>query len=261
MKTITTLLFAALLGGSASAADAPTAAEIAARLSALQQNGSTYVRLQLSVKQASGPVKPKLDLQIKSRHTATATDVVYQVLWPKDRKGEAVLMRKQAGAAASGSLYTPPDKMSAALLLQPVFNSDLCYGDLVENSFAWEQQAIIGSEEVDGVTCTILESKPGKAAHSIYGSTKTWVDTRRMVPLRVEKYATSGTLVRRIDTTRVTTDDDGHHVVANLLARRPGQATTTELEGTKIRRGVVYAEHDFTTEGMKELTAPRAAAP
>jgi len=32
---------------------------------------------------------------------------------------------------------------------------------------------------------------------------RSWIDVRRLLPLRVEKYASSGQLLRRIDTTRV----------------------------------------------------------
>lgn len=265
MNSLSNSLLAALLVSCASAADAPpalSAKDLAARLSALQRNGSTYVRLQMEVKQA-GAVRQKLQLQIKSRRTAAAADVVYQVLWPKERKGEAFLVSKSAGESAAGSLLTLPDKLgalNAPQMKQSVFDSDLCFEDLVDDACAWEHQSIIGTEIVNGISCQILESKSGKTAHSSYGSVRTWVDVRRLVPLRVEKYSAGGTLLRRIDTTRVSTDDDGHHIPANILIRRPGQDTTTELEGSRLKLRVTYADREFTPEGLKDLTAPRSAA-
>jgi hypothetical protein len=80
-----------------------------------------------------------------------------------------------------------------------------------------------------------------------------------MVPLRVEKYSASGQLLHRIDTTRVITDDDGNKIPANLIVSRPGQDSITELEGSRITHGVIYADLEFTPGGLKEVTAPRSA--
>src|ERR1700675_8436 len=76
------------------AAESPspiTANDLAFRLSALRQDGASYVRLRMEIK---GATKETLQLQIKERRTKSASEVVYQVLYPKERKGESVLLRK-----------------------------------------------------------------------------------------------------------------------------------------------------------------------
>ncbi len=84
--------------------EAPVSArELADSLSA-RQEGTTYVRLRLEIKQPDGASKGALQVQIKERRTKSSTDAVYQVLWPKERKGEAVLLHKSGGCAPSGSL-------------------------------------------------------------------------------------------------------------------------------------------------------------
>ena len=86
------LALALLLRSHAAEAPAPaSAADLASRLSALYQNGSTYVRARMEIQ---GATKETLQLQIKQRRTKTSTDILYQVLFPKDRKGESVLLRK-----------------------------------------------------------------------------------------------------------------------------------------------------------------------
>ena len=75
---------------------AVSAKDLAAGLSALQ-DGASYVRLRLEVKQPADTTKIALQLQIKERRTKSATDLVYQMLWPKERKGEAVLLHKDGG--------------------------------------------------------------------------------------------------------------------------------------------------------------------
>ena len=98
---------------SGAADPAPTvtisAKDLAANLSSLQ-DGASYVRLRLEVKQPADTTKISLQFQIKERRTRTATDLVYQVLWPKERKGEAVLLHKADGSPPAGSLFIPPDK-------------------------------------------------------------------------------------------------------------------------------------------------------
>ena len=98
--------------------------------------------------------------------------------------------------------------------------------------------------------CPILESKPGKDERSIYGSVRSWIDVRRLVPLRVEKYASSGQLLRRIDTTRVVADA-GHPIPADLTVSGARPDSSTLLDGSRIRHNVTYTDRDFTIEGLK----------
>jgi hypothetical protein len=239
-----------------------SAKDLAASLSALQ-DGASYVRLRLEVKQPTDTTKIALQLQIKERRTPTAADVVYQVLWPKERKGEAVLLQKADGSPPTGSLFIPPDKprpLKASQMTESLFDSDLSYEDVIENFFGWENQAIVRTEILNGVSCLILESKPGKAQASSYASVRSWIDSRRRVPLRVEKYLPSGQLARRIDTTRVATDDKGRSIPADLTVRGPREDSVTDLDGSRIRHDVTFTDREFTPEGLTQVLAPPSAA-
>ena len=263
-QTITRLTVIALLAGSAGAAETPaamTAKDLAAKLGALQQDGSSYVRLTLDVTVPGSP-KIALQLQIKQRRSATSTEVIYQVMWPKARAGEAVLLRQTGGQEASGACFTPPATvrpLTAPQLKEPLFGSDLTCADVLENFFAWQHQSFAGTEVVDRISCQILESKPGNGQRSTYGSVRTWVDLRRMVPMRIEKYLPSGTLARRITTTRVATDDRQRRIPADLTVSGVRAGSATELSGSRINHGVSYANGTFTAEGCKDLSVPRAS--
>jgi hypothetical protein len=252
----------ALLTSSSGAADAEpatiSAKDLAASLSALQ-DGASYVRLRLQVKQPIDTTKIALQLQIKERRTTTAADVVYQVLWPKERKGEAVLLHKADGSPPTGSLFIPPDKphpLKASQMTEALFGSDLSYQDVIENFFGWENQTIVGAEVLNGVSCLILESTPDKRDPSSYARVRSWIDSRRRVPLRVEKYLPSGQLARRIDTTRVATDDKGRSIPADLTVRGPREDSVTDLDGSRIRHDVAFTDREFTPEGLTEVLAP-----
>lgn len=248
----------ASISGGLVAADAPaaslSAADLAAKLNADRLDGTSSVRLRMEINGGGS-----IQIQTKERRSASGTDIVYQILFPKERKGESVLLRKAAGKPASGVTYLPPDtvkNLDAGQLKDGVFGSDLSHEDLIENFFAWGQQSVGGTEEIGRVSCQILESKPGKADRSSYASVKSWIDTRRMVPLRVEKYNSSGSLIVRIETTNVEKDDLGRHLPASLTITRAGKGSTV-LEGSRIRHGVALTDADFTPEGLKTLAVPK----
>ena len=249
----------------ASAASAQTttasAKDLAAALSATE-NGMAYVRLRMEVKGSSGASKGVLQLQIKQRRSSSRGDVVCQVLWPQEEKGQGVLLH-QGDGRLSGTLFSPPDKvqsLAGSQLKDSFFGTDLSYEDLIENFFAWQNQSIVGNEPINGVNCVILESKPGKGEASEYTSVRTWVDTHRNVALRVEKYFSPGSVGRRIDTTRVATDDRGHAIPANFTVRGARGDTFTEVDGSRIRHDVSFSDSDLSPEGLKQITGPRGGS-
>lgn len=251
------LLGTALLVSSAIAQDAvPTAKDLAAQLNNNLQDGSSIVRLKMEVRQPAAGGKMVLQLQVKSQRAKGSTDLVYHILWPKERKGEGFLLRKSGGRAPTGSVFTLPDSLvplTASKMKDGIFGSDLSYDDLLENFFAWDTQAIVGTEIVDRVPCQILESKPGGSDRSGYSKVRSWIDTKRMVPLRVEKFSDSGKLVKRIDTTKVAKDDTGKSVAASFSIQRPGQDSITEIEGSNIKHDVTFTAADFAPEALRSL--------
>jgi Outer membrane lipoprotein-sorting protein len=240
-----------------SAPSTMSASDLAARLNAWQQDGSSYVRLRMVVSEPAG--KNTFQIQIKGRRTKSSTDVVYQILWPKERKGEGILLQKGSGRSATGALFVPPNDLrplGASQMNESFLESGLSYEDLVDNFFSWEQQAIAGTEEVDGVSCYILESKPSKGTRSSYGKVRTWVDSRRLIPVRIEKYLASGQLARRIETSNVVTDDIGRQVPANLTVRDPRKNSTTELDGSRIKHDIRFGDGEFTAQALRNLSIP-----
>lgn len=245
MKTLHTLISFALLALSTNAAD--TAAELAAKLSASQQDGSSLVRLKMESRGVT------LQLQIQQRRTPNATEVVYQILWPKERLGESVLLKKIGNQAATGTLFVPPATLRQLAMKDALFGSDVSYADVLENFFAWPNQAIVGTEVVNRVSCQILESKPGKSQSSIYAAVRTWVDMKRLVPLRIEKYNSAGQVMRRIDSGRIVTDDIGRHVPTGLTVTDLRTNSVTELDGSKLKHDVTFTAGEFTPEGLKQI--------
>ncbi|MEX1118203.1 MAG: outer membrane lipoprotein-sorting protein [Terrimicrobiaceae bacterium] len=262
--TKSALLFAfALVSLCANAAEPLSAKDLAGQLSKLQQDGSSYIRLRLTVNEPPGTKKLALQLQIQQRRTANATDVIYQILWPKERMGESVLLKKIGNQAPTGFHVVPPDtskSLGAQDMKNSLLGSDLAYADIIENFYAWDSQALVGEEMIGKVNCQILESKPGKGQSSIYTSSRSWVDTERLVPLRVEKFLTPGKPARRIETTRVTKEENGQHTPANLSVQDLRKNSLTELEGSRLNTRVEYQDGDFTLDALKDIKRSKPAA-
>ncbi|MCU1293614.1 MAG: outer rane lipoproteinsorting protein [Bryobacterales bacterium] len=228
-----------------------SAAELAERLDDVSQ-GSALIRTKLEVQREG--VKRVLQLQIKQRRTKTTTDLVYQVLWPDEHKGEAVILH-QAQGIAKGSIVIPQQPVraiKASQMNEGLFDSDLSYQDAVENFFAWKKQSVIGSEAINGVNCQILESKPDSSSVSIYAKVRSWIDPQRFVPVRIEKYSPSGELVRRIDVTRVARDEKHHPIPASLTVHGPRKNSVTEFNGARIDQDVQFSDADFTAAGISK---------
>lgn len=254
MKRLVFLLL--VLTGSLRAADALSAAELAAR--ACEPDGSSYIRMRMDLQQPPGTKKGVLQIQIKQRRAGNDLDAVYQILWPKERKGEAVLIQSSDGKTMA-TARSADGKTTTLNASAPLFDSDLAIADPAENFFAWKTQKLDGTEVIGSVTCQILESRPGPGDTSIYSRVRSWIDPKRFVPLRVEKYSSSGALVRRIETTSVA-PDGRRFLPANLSIRRAQNTSKTDLDGSRLQRGVTFADKDFTVEGMADLAAPGGAA-
>jgi hypothetical protein len=240
-------LFVAAVPAAEPESSGTSAKELASQMSAARQ-GNALVRAKLEVRAADGS-KQVLQLQIKERRTPTSTDLLYQVQWPKERKSEAVILHQDSGAAPRGTVIAPPAApraLEASQMDGGLFGSDLSYQDAIENFFAWKEQAIVGSEVINGAQCQILESKPGRSGVSIYSKVRSWVDTKRLIPLRIEKYSGAGTVVRRIDTTYVARDQHDRFIPGKLTVRNPSKNSITEFDGARIEQGMQFTDSDFT---------------
>jgi len=209
------------------AAESLSAKELAARLDSLRPMGSTLVRMRMET------AKVTLQIAVKERRSASSDEVAWQILWPKERVGETVILRQSGGRTTANQ---PLDA--------PLFGSALAVADAIENFYAWKNQSLAGTETVNGAPCAILESKPSDGDSSIYGRVRSWVDTRRLVPLRVEKYGRDGQLARRIDTTRVVADA-GRQIPANLSIRDVRKNIATEVDGSRIQHDAKFTDADF----------------
>ncbi|MBN1164605.1 MAG: outer membrane lipoprotein-sorting protein [Candidatus Krumholzibacteriota bacterium] len=100
--------------------------------------------------------------------------------------------------------YTPEPTdriitISGHLLRQSVMGSDLSYEDITENRRLRElyDARVTGQEEIDGRRCWIL-SLTAKTEDVTYHARTLWVDQERWLPLKEDRFARSGRLLKTI---------------------------------------------------------------
>lgn len=100
-------------------------------------------------------------------------------------------------------IYSPATdrviQISGHMLRQSVMGSDLSYEDMMEDTPLLEQYSanVTGDEIIDGRKCWILTLTALKPEVN-YQVQQMWVDQERNVPLKVDMFAKSGKLLKRI---------------------------------------------------------------
>ncbi|MFC1694480.1 outer membrane lipoprotein-sorting protein [Candidatus Latescibacterota bacterium] len=94
--------------------------------------------------------------------------------------------------------------ISGHLLRQSLMGSDLSYEDMMENDKMTEvyDATVAGEEELNDRSCWVLELT-AKKKDVAYHSRKVWVDTERWLPLKEERYARSGRLLKTMEMNEV----------------------------------------------------------
>ncbi len=247
MKFAFALLAALFLPlGVGRSAETLSAQELASQLAAFRENGSALVRLRM---ETAGTT---LQVQVRERRSPQGADVLYQILWPRERKGEAVVLNQSSNGAVKGFTLLPDGSTPSVHPEAPLFGSAMAAADTIENPYAWKNQSLAGTESIDGVDCVVLESKPGSGEHSIYSKVRSWIDTRRIVPLKVEKFLPAGKLARTFTTTRVFRVDS-FNTPANLTVEDPQSGAKTTLEGSRIERDATFTDSEFSLETLRTL--------
>jgi negative regulator of sigma E activity len=98
--------------------------------------------------------------------------------------------------------YTPEPTdriitISGHLLRQSVMGSDLSYEDATENDYLAEMYdaEVVAEDEMNGQHCYVLQLTAKEQDISYY-SRKLWVDSDHWLPLKEERYAKSGKLLK-----------------------------------------------------------------
>ncbi len=236
-----------------------TAEEITREILERNRTSGFLARAKVEIRRpgtASGEAEV-LQIQIKGRSTSVGSDLLYQILWPENRRGEAVLVKSRDGKFQGGVIYVPWDndrveKLARGDLGRPLFaNTNIILEDVAQGFWSWPEQKLVGEERIGEVECVVLESRPGGGVRSVYSHVQSVIDPERLLPLVVRKFA-GGQVARELITTHSKKEDSDYYAPAKLVIKTP-DGVETEIAGSRAKRGLDYGDEEFTVEAMKEL--------
>lgn len=154
-------------------------------------------------------------------------------------------------------MYSPSTdrtiKISGHMLRQSVMGSDLSYEDYMEDQLLHEMYSatVIAEENLDGRRCWVLELNAIQKDIA-YFSRRIWVDEERYVPLKEERFAKSGKLLKTTEVKEVMQTDNrwlAKHVVIKDVLKK-GKGTEFVLESVEF--DVNIQTHIFTKAALRK---------
>ncbi len=153
--------------------------------------------------------------------------------------------------------YTPATdrtiKISGHMLRQSVMGSDLSYEDLMEDPELHKlyRAEVVAEENFSERECWVLELTATQKNISYY-SRKIWVDKARYIPLRENRYAKSGKLLKTTEVKDVMQVEPrwvySHIIFKDVLQRGNG----TEFFITSIEFDVDIPRHVFSKAALRK---------
>jgi outer membrane lipoprotein-sorting protein len=143
-------------------------------------------------------------------------------------------------------------RIAGHMLRQSVMGSDLSYEDFMEDPVLNNlyDAEVTGGEEINARACYVLALE-AKVEEIAYDSRKLWVDKERFLPMREERYAKSGKLLKLVEINEVMQQGDRWYprrvTFKDTLKR--GDGTVMRIES--IEFDVEIPEYLFSKASLK----------
>jgi outer membrane lipoprotein-sorting protein len=191
---------------------------------------------------------------IKSEFWVRGQDESYvEYLSPARERGKKML---KLGDKLWTYAPEPADRIitiSGHLLRQSVMGSDLSYEDMMENDHLVEMYdaEVTGTETVDGHECWVI-SMVSKGDDVAYHSRKIWVDTERYLPLKEERFARSGRLLKTTAIKEAVWTGDRWYMKRAVFKDMLSSGEGTEYIVERIDFDVDIPGHVFTKASLRK---------
>jgi outer membrane lipoprotein-sorting protein len=154
-------------------------------------------------------------------------------------------------------MYTPETdrtiKISGHMLRQSVMGSDLSYEDMMEDRKLLDEYAatVVGEDTVRGRKCWVVELA-AKVPDVSYATRKVWVDEERYVPLRENRFAKSGKLLKTTEVDSVSRIQ-GRWVADRVTFRDVlKQGAGTEFILDSLQLNVLIPDYVFSKASLRK---------
>ena len=153
-------------------------------------------------------------------------------------------------------LYSPSTdrtiQISGHMLRQSVMGSDLSYEDMMDDTKLRDKYdaVVIGEEEVNGGDCWIVELH-ANSEDVAYQNMKTWVDKSKYIPMKEERYAKSGKLLKKTELFDVKQIDGRWYPTRIVFKDMLKKGNGTEFIIDDIDFDADIPEHLFTKASLR----------
>ncbi len=144
-------------------------------------------------------------------------------------------------------------KISGHMLNQGIMGSDFSYQDVMESNKLTDLYdfELIGTEEIDGRACYVLEGTAREGKEVSYYKRKSWVDKARFVGLKEELYARSGRLLKEMHVTKVAEIEGRWYPLESVMEDKLRKDTRTEFIVKSIEFNPEIPSGTFTLENLR----------
>ena len=194
------------------------------------------------------------DRTVTSKAWSKGSDKAFvEYLSPAREKGKKML---RIGDKIWNYTPEPHDRIitiSGHLLRQAVMGSDLSYEDMTENDKLVEvyDAVVEGEEEVTGRHCFVVKLT-AKEKGVTYYSRKLWVDSERWLPLKEERYAKSGKLLKNTSIEEVFQIDERWYPKKMIFKDALSKGKGTEYIIESIDFDVEIPDHQLTKAALRK---------
>jgi len=194
------------------------------------------------------------DRTVTSKAWSKGSDKAFvEYLSPAREKGKKML---RIGDKIWNYTPEPHDRIitiSGHLLRQAVMGSDLSYEDMTENDKLVEvyDAVVEGEEEVTGRHCFVVKLT-AKEKGVTYYSRKLWVDSERWLPLKEERYAKSGKLLKTTEIVEVFQIDERWYPKKMIFKDMLSKGKGTEYIIESIDFDVEIPDHKLTKAALRK---------
>jgi len=183
---------------------------------------------------------------------------------PADIRDTALLMHDHPVEASDQWLYLPAldrirriasDRRGGRFVA-----SDFFYEDIQKRHPSKDTHRLIGTETINGVATSRLESRPLDGGDSVYSRKISWVHPETLIAIRIDFYQGGKTPSKRLEVQRVESHQGYWTVMTSEMTDlESGHRTVLQTKAVVYDQGI--PDSLFTTEALRDPTRAQAYLP
>jgi hypothetical protein len=194
------------------------------------------------------------ELTISSSDRGNVRKTLIRFTSPADIQGTGFLAIEDHKGETEQFLYLPALKRTRRIVAdqkaRSFVNSDFTYEDMQRQPVEESAHSIVGEEDLNGVQCWILESRPKPEAESQYSMRKSWVAKEMHLALRVDFFSGSTDPIKRYTVLQLENIQE-IWTETKLSMEDLGSGHKTILENKKITYDTGIPDSVFTQQALE----------